>query len=62
MRGYVLRKVAMVLLGLGAVIGFGSAFHHRMHDRHEGFERHVAEVCAEAALRTTAKTPAGGKE
>ena len=56
------RKFLMVLLGVGAVAGFGAGFArlcyggygHGMHsrfDRHAEFERRVADTCAESALR-----------
>lgn len=42
------------LFALGAVIGFGSEFHHhgacRWQDRQAEYERHVADVCVNAAL------------
>ena len=50
------RKIVMGLLALGAVAGFGAGFarmgywHGRHHDH---FERRVADVCVEAALRAT---------
>jgi hypothetical protein len=45
----------MGVLALGAIGGFASAFHHRHHDRREAFERHVAELCSDAAVRAQAK-------
>lgn len=57
------RKLLMVLLGLGAVAGFGAGFARLCHgpghfgqhgwrsERHAAFERRVADTCAEAALR-----------
>jgi hypothetical protein len=57
------RKLLMVLLGLGAIAGFGAGFarlcyggwgHHGpggRFDRHAEFERRVADTCTEAALR-----------
>ena len=48
-------RLPIVLLAFGALIGFASAAHH-FHDRHEAFERHIADVCTDAALR--AKPPA----
>jgi hypothetical protein len=50
------------LLVIGAFVGFGSAFHHAWHAHHEhreDFERHIADVCADAALRAAAKPGAG---
>ena len=49
------RRILMGLLALGAVGGFASAFHHRHHDHREAFERHVADLCSDAALRANAK-------
>ena len=47
------RKLAIALLTVGTVAGYGSALcswsHHR-HARHQAFESHVARVCADAAL------------
>jgi hypothetical protein len=51
----------MGLLAIGAIGGFASGFAHLAchrygggwHGRHEAFERRVADVCAEAALRAT---------
>jgi hypothetical protein len=55
------RKIVMVLLGAGAVAGFGSGFarlaahHHGWHGseygRHGRFKDRVAETCTDAALR-----------
>jgi hypothetical protein len=45
-------RFPIVVLALGAILGFASAAHH-MHDRHEAFERHIADVCTDAALRAT---------
>jgi hypothetical protein len=64
------RKLLMVLLGVGAVAGFASGFMHMCHGyghfgpgarfgRHDDFERHVADTCADAALRVyNQKSPA----
>ena len=45
------RKLLIGLLGLGTFAGFGHGFaslrHH--HNRRAHFERHVAQVCIEAA-------------
>lgn len=66
------RKVLMVVLGLGVVAGFGSGFarlcyggwgHHGpggRFDRHAEFERHVADTCADAALRVYKEKSAAG--
>ncbi len=56
------RNLLMVLLGLGAVAGFGSGFSRLyngqghfgpgLHGAHHApWQRHVADTCAEAALR-----------
>jgi hypothetical protein len=54
------RKLLMVVLGLGAIAGFGAGFarlcyggygHHGRWDRHAEFERRVADTCTESALR-----------
>jgi hypothetical protein len=52
------RKIVITLLALGAVGGFAAGFarlscyrHGGWHGRHAAFERRVADVCAEAALR-----------
>jgi hypothetical protein len=46
------KRILMVLLAIGAAGGYATGFAH-MHkcrrDRHSAFERHVAEVCIEAA-------------
>ena len=52
------RRILIVLLGLGAFVGFAAGFaslrwhrgHHGWH-RRAAFERHVAEICTDAALR-----------
>lgn len=45
------RPVALALLALGTVAGYGSAFHEmRLARQHRAsFERHVAQVCVDAA-------------
>lgn len=55
------RKWLMVLLGVGAVAGFGAgfarlcyghgSFGHGYAGRHAEFERRVADACTESALR-----------
>ena len=57
------RKLLMVLLGVGAIAGFGSGFarlayggfgrfgHGDHFDRHSEFQRRVADACTESALR-----------
>jgi hypothetical protein len=55
------RRILMVLLGLGAIGGYASAFAnmHRCGRWHEAaFERHVADVCVQAAKGTPPPTPA----
>jgi hypothetical protein len=49
------RRILMGVLALGALGGFWSGFHHRHHDQREAFERHVADLCSDAALRANAK-------
>jgi len=47
------RSIKITLLALGTVLGYGSAIYgmryHRCH--REAFERHVADVCVDAANR-----------
>jgi hypothetical protein len=59
------RRILIVLLGLGTLLGFG-AFVHRLRQgpgphgwqaRRVAFERHVAEICSDAALRARAQSP-----
>ena len=50
-----MHRLAVVLLTFGAFVGFASAAHHGWHSRRDAFERHVAEVCTDAALRTAPK-------
>ncbi|MBI5517638.1 MAG: hypothetical protein HY909_27960 [Deltaproteobacteria bacterium] len=53
------RRILIVLLSLGVVGGFGSGIAHLAHcrghhrARREAFERHVAQVCTQAALDAT---------
>lgn len=58
------RKILIGLLTLGTIGGYGSAFacaRHRAHARHEAFERHVADLCVNAAERASgAKAGANG--
>ena len=49
------RRILIVLFSLGAVGGFWSVFHHRYPDRREAFERHIADLCTDAALRAYTK-------
>jgi len=46
-----MHRLAIALLALGAFFGFASAAHHGWHSRRDTFERHVADVCTDAALR-----------
>jgi hypothetical protein len=66
------RKFLMVLLGVGAVAGFASGFarmcgvgHYgpgSRFDHHGDFERHVADTCAESALKVYQRqSPPGSK-
>lgn len=51
------RPLLIGLLAVGTVLGFGSAIFHRTHShRHEAFERHIADICAESALRAAGKS------
>jgi len=46
------RRFLMFVLALGAVAGFGAGFsrlHHCREARRAAFERHVAQICVEAA-------------
>lgn len=48
------RRLLIGLLAFGTVAGFGSGFFvlgARVHARHGAFERHVADVCADSAIR-----------
>ena len=50
----------IALLAFGTIAGFGSGFFSMgMHaqSRHDAFERHVADVCAEAAVRARDRAP-----
>jgi len=55
------RKLLIVLLSLGTVIGYGAAFarmrcgHGGWHQRRAMFERHVADICTDAALKAHAE-------
>ena len=54
----------MFVLGLGAIAGFGSGFFHmgaHAYERRAAWERHVADVCTDSALRARSpgtKSPA----
>ena len=55
------RAMLIVLLSLGTVGGFAAGFaHHARWWRggHQAFERHVAEVCVDAARHATEAKPA----
>jgi hypothetical protein len=51
------RKLLIALFTFGTVAGFGTGIaslacgHHRAEARRAAFERHVADVCVDAALR-----------
>ncbi len=57
------RKLLIVLLSLGTLVGYGAMFarihctHHSWHSGRTDFERHVADVCTDAALRARAERP-----
>jgi hypothetical protein len=57
-----MRKLVIVLLGLGTVAGFAAAFgrhhwrHHHGHHR-AAFEQRVADVCVRASERTLQGKP-----
>ena len=62
-----MRRLIMVLLAFGAIGGFVSGFAH-LHPWHRyghgyggydgsDFERHVADVCTQAAARTLGQKP-----
>lgn len=46
-----MRFLRIPVLAIGAVLGYGFAFHsmHHHRDRRESWERHVADVCVDAA-------------
>jgi hypothetical protein len=49
------RKILIVLLSLGTVGGFGAGFAsmgHKSCHRRAAFERHVSQLCVDAALRS----------
>jgi hypothetical protein len=54
-----MHRILVVVLLLGAIGGFASAAHHHFGDRHEAFERHLADVCTDATLRALAKAGPG---
>jgi hypothetical protein len=62
------RRILIVVLALGTVLGF-VGFIARLHHgpgaggwpaRRAAFERHVADICADAALRAKAGPPVAG--
>jgi uncharacterized protein (DUF1501 family) len=59
-------RLRVALLALGAVLGYGLAFHSMRHSdyrhRHEDFERHVAEICVGAANSLKASGPTNKAE
>jgi hypothetical protein len=54
------RSIGITVLALGTVLGYGSAIYgmryHRCH--RDAFERHVADVCVDAANRAQSGQPA----
>jgi hypothetical protein len=58
------RPFLIVLLALGAVVGFGSGIHqlrwHRFAQR-AAFEHHVAEICVDAARTGQMPPPPAGR-
>jgi len=51
------RKIMIALLALGALGGFAAGFAHlgcRAHERHDAFERRVAQICVDAARNAPA--------
>jgi hypothetical protein len=67
------RKLLMVLLGVGAVAGFGAGIARLCHggyghfgpggrwDRHAELERRVADTCTDSALRVYDRQAPGQK-
>lgn len=56
------RKIAIVLLSIGTLAGFAHGFHTmrgRACARRDAFERHVAEVCVDAARGGRAEADPG---
>ncbi len=57
------RKILIVLLALGTLLGYAGFIARLRHGpgpwgaRREAFERHVAELCSDAALRARAADP-----
>jgi hypothetical protein len=55
------RRILIIVLGLGTIAGFGSGIasavhHHRAH--RAAFERHVADLCTDAAEHHAARRAA----
>ncbi len=51
------RKIVIVLLAMGTVLGFAAGFAHlgrHVRGHHDAFERHVAQICVEAARNAPA--------
>ena len=46
-------SIKIPLLAIGAVLGYGFAFHSMSHHRHhrDAWERHVADICLGAAQK-----------
>ncbi|HEY6079291.1 MAG TPA: hypothetical protein VIW29_10835 [Polyangiaceae bacterium] len=65
------RKLLMVVLGLGAVAGFGAGFARLCHSdwrpgarfgHHAELERRVADACTESALRVYGRQSGAGEK
>jgi hypothetical protein len=59
------RPFLTAFLVVGAVLGYSSGIFHLVHhgsfahgDGREAFERHIADVCTESALRAAGKSSA----
>jgi hypothetical protein len=54
------RPFLVAALAVGSFLGYGSAIFHHFHathgDRREAFERHIADVCTESAIRAAGKS------
>jgi hypothetical protein len=61
------RKILIAVLALGTIVGYGSAIarmrcgHGGWHERRAAYERRVADICTDAALRARADRPATGQ-
>jgi hypothetical protein len=56
------RPVLIAFLALGTVLGFGSTVFSHAHMAHrDAFERHVADICADSALRASGKSSDVGR-